>query len=248
MAQPKYKNPPIDEALCEVAFDTQGQDGWDLTIPGKLQQKVADDYPGKPKTQNLQTIEPGGDPSKPAISLRNELFRIHLPNKDETRLLALGPNTLSVSIFKPYQSWEEDFRPRIDKALAAYMEVAEKTVCVRIGIRYINGIVIPEKEVSFGDYFSGLRDRDEKMSAQLRHFTHRSEYVKETGEKVVITLATIQAAEQDCCAVVLDIDAIWDASPIEGKDDILAQAESLHALEGVAFESIITDKTRALFS
>ena len=41
----RYKNPPIEEALCEFRFKP-GQD-WDFTIPGKLQTEFGDEYTGK---------------------------------------------------------------------------------------------------------------------------------------------------------------------------------------------------------
>jgi hypothetical protein len=39
---PKYKNAPIEEALCEFRFaPEQGNPEWDLTLPGRLQVQEA---------------------------------------------------------------------------------------------------------------------------------------------------------------------------------------------------------------
>ena len=38
----RYRNPPIEEALCEFRFKP-GRD-WDLTIPGKLQAAIGEEY------------------------------------------------------------------------------------------------------------------------------------------------------------------------------------------------------------
>ena len=35
----RYRNPPIEEALCEFYFDPSEE--WDLTIPGKLHTSLA---------------------------------------------------------------------------------------------------------------------------------------------------------------------------------------------------------------
>ena len=50
----RYKNPPIEEALCEFGF-APGPD-WDPTIPGKLQAELGDAYSGKPGEQKAVQV------------------------------------------------------------------------------------------------------------------------------------------------------------------------------------------------
>ena len=50
----RYRNPPIEEALCEFRFPPE-QD-WDPTIPGKLQTKFGDEYTGKPREQRVVEV------------------------------------------------------------------------------------------------------------------------------------------------------------------------------------------------
>ena len=61
----RYRNPPIEEALCEFRF-LPGQE-WDLTIPGKLHVILGEEYNGKPQEQKLVDIAlnaEGGQPPK----------------------------------------------------------------------------------------------------------------------------------------------------------------------------------------
>jgi len=46
---------------------------------------------------------------------------------------------------------------------------------------------------------------------------------------------------------LIDVDAVWNEGSLDGVDAVMAKAEELHAIEGVAFESLITDNARELF-
>ena len=60
----RYKNPPIEEALCEFGF-APGPD-WDPTIPGKLQAELGDEYSGKPREQRAVKVGLHVQKGKPA--------------------------------------------------------------------------------------------------------------------------------------------------------------------------------------
>ena len=132
---PPYKKPPIAEAICEFTFTpSQNPDAHFLTLPGKLHTELKSDYPGQPRQQRLQSVaQLQGDALQ--ISVQDELFRVQFPNAEANRLLLVGPNVLAVSMQAPYTSWDDEFRPRIAKALNAYMKIAAPLNVNRIGIR-----------------------------------------------------------------------------------------------------------------
>ena len=154
----RYKNPPIEEALCEFRFKP-GRD-WDLTIPGKLQTKFDDEYTGKPREQKVVEFAVKTQEGKsPNLSYGEGLAKVMLVTKSGKRVIGVGSDVLSVHMLRPYQDplqpnrsgWDE-FEPRISKALKAYWDVAEPIGVCRIGIRYINKIVIPGKTVRVEEY------------------------------------------------------------------------------------------------
>ena len=56
---PSYKNPPIEEALCEFTFALPNSaPPWDLALPGKYQMhdSIREIYAGTVKQQMMQTI------------------------------------------------------------------------------------------------------------------------------------------------------------------------------------------------
>lgn len=80
----RYQNPPIEEALCEFHF-RPGQDR-NLTIPGKLQTKLGDEYTGKPQEQRVVQVgleSQGGEP--PNLRYGEGLGRVLLATKDDKR-------------------------------------------------------------------------------------------------------------------------------------------------------------------
>ena len=145
----RYKNPPIEEALCEFRFAPAPD--WDLTIPSKLQAALGDEYSGKPEEQKIVRVGLHVQEGKPAnLEYAKGFAKVQLVAKERTRLVGVGPDTLSVHMLHPYQDtsnyqkggWEE-FEPRIEAALEAYRTVIESSCIDRIGVRYINKIVIP---------------------------------------------------------------------------------------------------------
>src|SRR4051794_5923736 len=101
---PAYKNPPIEEVVCEFTFvPPQGDPEWDLTIPGKLQvEKELVEYSAPSRQQHVQTIAATNTNGQPDVAVSNTLFRIHLPRKDNRALLSIGHNILGVNVLKPY--------------------------------------------------------------------------------------------------------------------------------------------------
>ena len=154
----RYRNPPIEEALCEFRF-LPGRE-WDLTIPGKLHVILGKEYNGKPQEKTLVDVAlnaEGGQP--PKLNYGAGLAKVQLVTTDGKRQVGVGKDILSVHMLRPYQNprfhgrggWDE-FQPRISAALDAYWEVAKPIGVCRIGIRYINKIVIPQTPVAVERY------------------------------------------------------------------------------------------------
>ncbi len=248
----RYKNPPIEEALCELRF-RPGQD-WDLTMPGRLHGEIRDDYPGKPRQQNvveaaLQTQV--GQP--PNVMFREGVVKVQLVTEDGTRMVALGPDVLSVHMLRPYQDpaapeksgWDE-FRPRLESALDAYWRVVEPVGVHRIGIRYINKIVVPQQSVGTEDYLRCAPPNVDGLPDRINGFVSRVEYAYEDGVRLVLSHGTVDAPEGHV-GFLLDIDVIREASDPVDRDGALAMADDLRARERTAFEALITDDSRGLF-
>jgi uncharacterized protein (TIGR04255 family) len=241
MPRRTYKNPPIVEALCEFTFTPTG--AWDLTLPTQMHQHIRQDYDGEPRQANVQIVTTS--PENNSTTIQNDL-RVQFPTKDGTRLVNAGRNTLSINVLKPYEGWTQ-FRPRIERALRAYLNVAGQKNVTRVGVRYLNRIVVGHPGANSADYFEFNLSQESALGAKLTNFWKRSEYVTEDQTKILITHATIAPSVPGNTEFLLDIDTIMDRRPLETFEDILTVMETLHTTEGHAFEAIITEKARELF-
>jgi len=240
----KYRNPPIEEALVEFQM-VPGQE-WDLTIPGKLHEKVKTAYPGKPRQQKLLQAAVRAAPGQPPdFALHEGIGRVQLIDAEAKRLLSLGPDVLSVNVLRPYDG-REKFKPRIDEALRAYSEVAGADKVRRIGVRYVNKVVIHADDVALGQFFLCGPPIPEGLPKTMAAFVNRAEHVFDDGVKLILTFATVEA-EKGSSAFLLDLDVIWESAEGVEMEQALKKVDDLHEREGIAFESVITDDTRKVF-
>lgn len=248
----RYKNPPIEEALCEFCFNSS-QD-WDFTIPGKLHSKLEDDYSGKSRNQKAMNVKiQAGD--LPNLKCNEELARVQLVSRDGKRIVGVGPNTLSVHMLRPYQSSDSknsgwaDFKSRITKALNTYWDVTESDGICRVGIRYINKIIIPAEETDIKEYLQVTLPNVNGLSKKLTSFTNQVRYDYQDEVRLILsqgyTAAVSQAHHRE---LLLDLDVIWSPPEPVLQDEALRMVDDLRTREREAFEAIITDKTRELFN
>lgn len=249
-----YGKPPIEEALCEFRFKSD-QD-WDFTVPGRLYARLENEYPGKPRDQKAVEIGLDIQEGSPLNMKYNEgLARVQLLSTDGRRMVGVGPNTLTVHILKPYQypdsrvSGWEDFKDRISAALDAYWHVTEPEGISRVGIRYINKITIPQENSDIKKYLQMALPKAEKLPKKLAHFMSQFEYDYQDEVRLILSQGYADTSQEECnTELLLDLDVIWSPPEPVLQESALKMVDDLHTREGVAFEAIITDKTRELFN
>ena len=248
----RYRNPPINEALCEFRF-VPGPD-WDPTIPGKLQAVLGEEYCGKPREQKARQVRLHVEEGKPAnLQYGEGVAKVQLLTKDGTRLVAVGPDVLSIHMLRPYQNpsspdeggWEE-FAPRIASALEAYRRVVEPNGIGRVGVRYINKIAIPGPNVRVEEYLECAHLEMSGLPRRYRNFLSRVEYLYDDEARLVLAYGLL-GASADAVQCLLDLDVIWQSDTPVQSEKPLEIANDLHERAGSAFEAVVTDKARELF-
>ena len=226
----------------------------DLTVPGKLQVELGEDYTGKTKIQKSVQfgVNVEGQESS-SLELGEGLAKVQLFSKDEKRMVGVGPAVLSVHTFRPYQAsddpnasgWRE-FKKRISKVLDAYWEVMKPKGVSRVGIRYINYITIPSKRVRIEDYLACALPVVHDLPNEINRFTSRVEYVYSDEERLILSHATMEQHSKTL-DFLLDLDVIWQNDSSIKREEALEVAERLRTREREAFEIAITDRARELF-
>ena len=246
----RYRNPPIEEALCEFRFRPSRE--WDLTIPGKLHTQLGGDYSGKPRQQRV--VDVGFEVTKGDLSglrSRDDLARVQLVTENERRIVGVGPDVLSIHMLRPYQDvrnnggWDE-FRSRIENALNAYWTVANPEGVSRIGIRYINKIVFHQDRVPLGNYLTCILPTVPGLPPTVNGFFSRSEFSYDDGVRLILSQGTTRDPENPF-AFVVDLDVISASDELLSAQKTMIRLDDFRRRERSAFEAIITDEARKLF-
>ncbi len=134
----------------------------------------------------------------------------------------------------------------VEAALEADAEVAEPGGVLRVGVRYINKIVLPDQEVELKTWFRCGPPTVPELPGKIAGFVSRVEFLYPDAVKLLLTQASIDTPEEPS-AFLLDLDVLWDGGEAQLPDAIMTVVDDLHERVGSAFEAIITDAAREIF-
>lgn len=239
----KYINPPVVEALCEVYFH---QSKWDGTLPGLFFEKVRKSYPKKKEFKQIG-VHVSISKETQATQVQRGEARIQFIREDDSRLIQIENNLLVINQLKPYPSFE-DWEPVVKQMVTHYSEIAQPKGIKKIGVRYINRIIIPKARFKMEDYFGLYPEVPESLGAMHGRFMMRLEISpKHKDHMLMVTFGTAPPESPATSAEMLDIYDIFALSrpfPIGDVDKYVVEA---HENIEVAFEGSITSKARELF-
>ena len=247
MTAHQYRNPPIVEAVSELGFYSASP--WNLSYPWLFHEKIKHIYTGLPQEQKLVGLEQTSqvEPSKERSPFTVvEQSKIQFPLEDGTGLIAVGPNIMSSHVYKPYPGWDV-FRARFEEALRKYIEVANPDGVRRIGLRYINQLIIPGVQLDTSSYFT-IPPAQLTDDCTVDNFLCRNEYIyRDEPIRAILNFARGDAPEGSS-AWLLDIDMVWQwpAEPLP-LYSVMNKIDELRRRERIIFEHLITDKARGLF-
>ena len=245
-ARKRYRNPPIEEAICEFRFPPHSES--DDTIPARLRAALAHEYTVEPEEKKI--VELGLEPQDhgpPNLHYREGATRTQFATAYRQRIVAVAPNALSVHMLRPYQDptlpdtsgWDE-FASRLAQALAAYCKIAKPAGVIRIGMRYINKILIPDIVVDVMTYLQCAWPIISGLPTNVNNFASRTDYACGNGIRLVLTQGSIVSPEEGG-GLLIDLDVIYDAPHSMSQDDALQKVAELRVMERNAFEAVITD-------
>ncbi len=175
--------------------------------------------------------------------------KIQLITENEKRIVGIGRDVLSVHMLRPYQDppdsdrigWDE-FRPRINRALSAYWEVVQPQGVKRVGVRYINKLVVPREVTTAKEYLKCSLPEVDGLPSHLVNLMSRVEYAYPDGVKLALSQGKVEGG------FILDIDVIRESNDVLVREDTDALIDNLRIREREVFEAVITDKARQLFN
>lgn len=241
----KYKNPPVQEALCEIFFSGSA---WDNTIPGSFYEGIKKDFPNKAQLKQFGVELNIAEKERVAKFHDNE-DRIQFRKPDGSQIVQLAKDMLVVNQLQPYPHFEA-WLPVVKSKLDLYLRLATPKMITKIGVRYINRIDIPKAEIRLEDYFNIYPQLPQGLGEKHGSFMMRLELPpKHFSHQLVITFATAPSKQPESMAFALDLYNIFSNSlSVERGAELVTQiANEGHENIELAFENSIKENLRLLF-
>lgn len=233
----RYPKPPLAEAVCEIRFDPTRE--WDWTVPGLLYDKIKHEFPEK-KLQNTIELSLGGQQG--SQQFKGAVSQMQFLTSDKGTMVQVGPDVLSVRVVAEYPGWEV-FSPLIARMADLYRSIADPKAVARIGLRYVNRIVIPGEGFEIPEYFNFYPRIPEVLPQSHGPFVVGVLFGYDEQRDVLnVRLGNVEPA-----GLVLDLDYYLSKPGAVGLDRVSEWVNIAHDRLETMFEACITDKTRNLF-
>jgi uncharacterized protein (TIGR04255 family) len=240
----KYLKPPVVEALCEIYF---AGSAWDDTVPGRFYDRIKADFTDK-RQQEIHEAEVSFTAAgEAAAGVRRLSPRMQFATEKGDRMIQLGRDLLVVNQLRPYPRFD-DWEPIIYRSLELYRELAQPKEITRLGLRYINRVIIPLPRIRMEDYFTVYPHLPASMGEEHGAFMVRFELPRQKGgHTVLVTFGSAPADKPGEIAHLLDFYDILRPSQTLSFESIQQEVRTAHDNIETAFEGSITGLLRALF-
>jgi uncharacterized protein (TIGR04255 family) len=240
----RYRNPCVVEALCEIYFSGSK---WDDTVPGQFYDRVKEQFPVKRQRAVHEAQVSFSAEGEAAAGVRRHPPWMQFVSQKGNRLIQLGKDVVVVNQLRPYPHFE-DWSPVISSALETYRELAKPEAVARLGVRYINRVVIPEPQIRMEDYFTMYPKLPEEMGGMHGAFMLRVEVPGSSGNHMVVVTfgSTSTDKPKKQLALLLDLYDIYSPPRPLPLEEAFDHVSIGHANVVVAFEGSITDRLRTL--
>jgi uncharacterized protein (TIGR04255 family) len=245
MAQ-RYKRPPITEAVVEIRVENQIS----REVIDGLQKKLLAEYPAPPEQGVLWNFEVGE-----AATKFEQQFQAHkLSSHDGTDVVTIGLNVIATSRLAPYEGWEP-FIARARDNWDVWKRAVGYQKIVRIGVRYVNRIDIPNPTdvgISVGSYLKFFPVLPTFFSARqlsMDNFAiNCSVPLGVEGCNLVLNASSAPSPLVKTTSFILDLDVSRMADLPQKEEDVWSLIDRIRDLKNQVFENCVTDQARQLFS
>lgn len=241
------KNPPIVEAMLDVQVIFPN--GIELGKLAALHDQFQKSYPKKDEVRILQfniQQQLGQAPVASSHDHGVQGYRFFAP--DGKQIIQCRQNGFTFNRLAPYGSWE-DFIAVARFAWESYRKAFPEIQVIRIGVRYINRIIIPiiDGKINLENYFTIDLPGPKNHGLICSHFLEHSVFQDpETGLGINWVFAQQASNDPSKLPIVLDIDVY--ASGTQATENDPAQTwETMRKLKNQLFFSTFSERGLELF-
>jgi uncharacterized protein (TIGR04255 family) len=249
MAQPTYlANAPIVEAVIDLRVRMAAE--FNVQVFAGLLEMFGSGYKEpQPLTQVQLTFQADlGDPPKSKV-VNLGLTGFRYESSDGKRIAQFQKDGFSFSHLAPYTNWEKFFSEAA-RLYRLFFEIGRPEEVTRVGVRYINRLLLPEAEVmDFTPYLTAPPPCPKGTDAVLTGFLTQIQ-ILDPGTSVAARITqTIQppSAAPGQVPIILDIDVFEEKSRSADPNAALQRFETLRQLKNSYFFESITEKVVEMY-
>lgn len=131
-----YRNAQLIEVICQLRFPEILTIG--TTVPDKFQEAIRAEFPRYSKLQEMPAPKLAGTPGNMTLQKQEPTINHQFVSADGIWRVNLTSKFISLACNK-YTCWE-DFAGKLDKPLAAFIQLYKPAYFERVGLRYVNFI------------------------------------------------------------------------------------------------------------
>jgi uncharacterized protein (TIGR04255 family) len=247
MVRPRtvYPKAPITEALCDIRVAPRDDISFaDIEAVAKALSatypKIEDQY----EVSTNLSLAPGG----PESVVKQTVMGKRLETEDKKRIIQSQLTGQSVSRLQPYANWA-DLKAESERAWGIYRSLTKPKSAVRLALRYINRIDIPQNgPIQIEDYLRTYIEVSSEIKSPMNNFFAQIHIPLPSIEAMcIVNTAALPPATPEVFSILFDIDIFRVENIPQRDDDMWAVFNALRDAKNEIFEFSITDKTRELF-
>lgn len=238
----RFKKSPLIEVLCEFHFDSDQK--WNPRLPDLIQEKLKSEFPVRKDVRHFEAqIELAPTGVKYATK---EYPRVQLRMGNNSALVQVGENFLTVNHLVPYTSWET-LRERTRTAWKTYVEEAHPRQVKSAAVQYINRIEFDHATITLEKFLDFYPHVGPRLPQKHGNFFVGVEWQFDGGKNTLrAELAPVPPGERKAVTLLL---VLHYTGQIESarESDVFSWLDAGHQRLYETFISMLTEESRRLF-
>ena len=244
-----YKKPPVREALVDIRFESLPSDF--LPKIEAAHEDINKDYPTK---RTAYALEGSWEMQNSTLIPQQKSSRAvgyHFLSPDEKQVIQFRLDGFTFNLLKPnpeesWQGWESIRRESL-KAWQLFSKAVNPKEISRLGVRYINQIVIRAPKVNLDEYFSAPPQIPKKFLHQILEDYFSRVAIPIKAATAIVIHAPGPALYPDSVTVILDIDVFYEHKMASDDNLLWEKLDQLRDIKNEIFDVFLKEKAKDLF-
>ena len=203
-----------------------------------------------PKVQNIRYVTSHmqfGSDEELKNDVSTSMIGVRLDDREGRWVVQAKSDGLAISRLPPYESWD-GLVATLREVWPVYVEVFEPATVLRLGVRYINRVLLPDAEnVDLDTLLTAGPKIPSGLPQTLTQFVTRVTFPLPAEGIILTVLQSLEPALGDVAGrrahVVLDIDAACEQTMTPTAPEMWGRLDSLRHAKNMAFFGSLTEST-----